>query len=38
MAIAKGVLEYAKSNGYLVIIACLEGDHTFEEKIIQGFS
>jgi LacI family transcriptional regulator/LacI family repressor for deo operon, udp, cdd, tsx, nupC, and nupG len=38
MAIAKGVLEYAKSKGYLVIIASSEGDHTFEEKIIQGFS
>jgi DNA-binding LacI/PurR family transcriptional regulator len=38
MAIAKGVLEYAKSKGYLVIISSSEGDHTFEEKIIQGFS
>jgi LacI family transcriptional regulator len=37
-AIAKGVLEYAKSKGYLVIFASSEGDHTFEEKIIQGFS
>jgi DNA-binding LacI/PurR family transcriptional regulator len=38
MAIAKGVLDYAKSKGYFVIIASSEGDHTFEEKIIQGFS
>ena len=37
-AIALGVIEYARSKGYLVSIASSEGDHTFEEKIIKGFS
>ena len=37
-AIALGVIEYAKSKKYLVNIASSEGDHTFEEKIIKGFS
>jgi LacI family transcriptional regulator len=37
-AIALGVTEYARSKGYLVSIASSEGDHTFEEKIIKGFS
>lgn len=37
-AIAMGVIEYAKNKGYLVSIASSEGDHTFEEKIIKGFS
>jgi LacI family transcriptional regulator len=37
-AIALGVIEYAKSKGFFVIIASSEGDHASEEKIIQGFS
>ena len=37
-AIALGVIEYAKSKGFFVIVASSEGDHTSEEKIIQGFS
>jgi LacI family transcriptional regulator len=37
-AIALGVMEYASSKGYLVIIASSEGDHTYEEKITQSFS
>ena len=37
-AIALGVMEYARSKGYLVIIASSEGDHTYEEKITHGFS
>jgi len=36
--IALGVTEYARSKGYLVSVASSEGDHTFEEKIIKGFS
>jgi len=37
-AIAMGVLEYASSKGYLVLIASSEGDHTTEEKLTQSFS
>ncbi len=37
-AIALSVMEYAKSKGYLVVIASSEGDHTYEEKITHGFS
>lgn len=36
--IALGVMEHAKSKGYFVSIASLEGDHTYEEKITQSFS
>ncbi len=37
-AIALGVMEYARSKGYLVSIASSEGNHESEEKIIQSFS
>ncbi len=37
-AIIRGVMEYASSKGYLVIIASSEGDHKNEEKITQSFS
>ena len=37
-AIALGVIEYAKSKGYLVLIASSEGDHTYEEMITRSFS
>jgi len=36
--IALGVMEYANSKGYLVLIASSEGDHTYEEKLTQSFS
>jgi DNA-binding LacI/PurR family transcriptional regulator len=36
--IALGVIEYASSKGYLVLIASSEGDHRYEEKITQSFS
>jgi DNA-binding LacI/PurR family transcriptional regulator len=35
--IAAGAMEYARSKGYLVIIASSEGDHKFEEKITETF-
>ncbi len=37
-AISLGVMEYASSKGYLVIIASSEGDHKNEERITQSFS
>jgi DNA-binding LacI/PurR family transcriptional regulator len=37
-AIAMGVIEYASSKGYLVIIASSEGNHKSEEMITQSFS
>jgi DNA-binding LacI/PurR family transcriptional regulator len=37
-AIALGVIEYASSKGYVVLIASSDGDHTSEEKITNGFS
>jgi DNA-binding LacI/PurR family transcriptional regulator len=37
-AIALGVIEYASSKGYLVLIASSEGNHTYEEKITRSFS
>jgi DNA-binding LacI/PurR family transcriptional regulator len=44
-AIALSVMEYAKSKGYLVVIASSEGDHTkkrllmaFQEKILRELS
>jgi DNA-binding LacI/PurR family transcriptional regulator len=36
-AIALGAMEYARSKGYLVIIASSEGDHKLEEKITETF-
>jgi LacI family transcriptional regulator len=37
-AIALGVMEYAKSKGYMVVLASSESDHAHEEKITNGFS
>lgn len=37
-AIALGVMEYARTKGYLVMIASSQGDHTYEEKLTHGFS
>lgn len=37
-AIALGVIEYASSKGYLVIIASSEGDHKSEEMITESFA
>lgn len=37
-AIALGVMEYASTKGYLVLIASSEGNHTYEEKITNSFS
>jgi DNA-binding LacI/PurR family transcriptional regulator len=36
--IALGVIEYASSKGYLVLIASSEGNHTYEESITRSFS
>jgi LacI family transcriptional regulator len=36
--IALGVMEYAYSKGYLVFVASSEGNHSYEEKITEGFS
>jgi DNA-binding LacI/PurR family transcriptional regulator len=37
-AIALGVIEYASSKGYLVLIASSEGNHTYEENTTSSFS
>jgi LacI family transcriptional regulator len=36
--LALGVMEYATSKGYLVLIASSEGDHMYEDKITDSFS
>jgi LacI family transcriptional regulator len=36
--LALGVMEYATSRGYLVLIASSEGDHEYEDKITDTFS
>jgi LacI family transcriptional regulator/LacI family repressor for deo operon, udp, cdd, tsx, nupC, and nupG len=36
-SIAQGAMDYARSKGYLVIIASSEADHAYEERITESF-